>query len=102
MEGASSQKIPLYITFDFMKVDREMMFSILRHYGIPKKIVEAVRVFHANSTSRVFVEGEVSEPFNITTGVLQGDVLAPFLFILLLTIFQISRKATMATLPTNR
>ena len=89
MEGASSQKIPLYITFfDFMKafdsIDREMMFSILRHYGIPKKIVGAIRVLYANSTSRVFVEGEVSEPFNITTGVLQGDVLAPFLFIIVI------------------
>ena len=64
MEGASYQKIPLYITFvDFMKVfdsiDREMMFSILRHYGIPKEIVEAIKVLYTNSTSRVYVEGEI-------------------------------------------
>jgi hypothetical protein len=49
MEGACTQNIPLFITFiDFMKafdsIDREMMFSILRHYGIPEKIVEAIRV----------------------------------------------------------
>ena len=89
MEGANYQKIPLYITFvDFMKafdsIDREIMFSILRHYGIPEKIVEAVRVLYTNSTSRVFVEGEISDPFKITTGVLQGDVLAPFLFIIVI------------------
>ena len=89
MEGANYQKIPLYITFvDFMKafdsIDREMMFSILRHYGIPEEIVEAVRVLYTNSTSRVFVEGEISDPFKITTGVLQGDVLAPFLFIIVI------------------
>jgi hypothetical protein len=88
MEGACNQNIPLFITFiDFMKaldsIDREMMFSILRHYGIPEKIVKAIRVLYDNSTSRVFVEGELSEPFQITTGVLQGDVLAPFLFIII-------------------
>ena len=89
MEGTCYQRIPLFITFiDFMKafdsIDREMMFSILRHYGIPEPIVEAIRVLYTNSTSRVYVEGEISEPFQITTGVLQGDVLAPFLFIIVI------------------
>ena len=32
----------------------------------------------------MYVEGEISEPFQITTGVLQGDVLAPFLFIIVI------------------
>ena len=29
------------------------------------------------------VDGNLSEPFDVTTGVLQGDVLAPFLFVVL-------------------
>jgi hypothetical protein len=87
MEGASAQDIPLILTFiDCMKafdsIDREMMIAILRHYGIPEQIVAAIRVLYDESTSRVYVEGEFSEAFKITTGVLQGDVLAPFLFIL--------------------
>ena len=28
------------------------------------------------------VDGSISDPFDVTTGVLQGDVLAPFLFII--------------------
>ena len=89
MEGACYQKIPLYITFvDFMKafdsIDRDMMFSILRHYGIPEPIVEAIRTLYTDSSSRVYIEGTTSEPFKITTGVLQGDVLAPFLFIIVI------------------
>ena len=89
MEGASSKDIPIFITFiDFMKafdsIDREMMFAILRHYGIPEQIVSAIRVLYDDSTSRVYVEGEFSEAFKITTGVLQGYVLAPFLFIIVI------------------
>lgn len=89
MDGAYAQDIPLYITFiDFKKafdsIDREMMFAILRHYGIPAKIVDAIRVLYDDSKSQVYLQGQCSEPFKITTGVLQGDVLAPFLFIIVI------------------
>jgi exonuclease III len=89
MDGAHSQNIPLFITFvDFKKafdsIDRPMMFAILRHYGIPEKIVSAIRVMYAESKCQVYLQGEVSEPFKVTTGVLQGDVLAPFLFIIVI------------------
>ena len=89
MDGAHSQNIPLFITFvDFKKafdsIDRDMMFSILQHYGIPDKIVSAIRVLYDQSTCQVYLQGQRSEPFAITTGVLQGDVLAPFLFIIVI------------------
>jgi exonuclease III len=89
MDGAFSDAIPLFVTFiDFKKafdsIDRDMMFAILRHYGIPQKIVSAIRVLYDDSKSRVYVDGQLSEPFDISTGVLQGDVLAPFLFIIVI------------------
>jgi len=89
MEGAQNEQIPLFITFiDFKKafdsIDRDMMFAILRHYGIPEKIVSAIRALYDNSKSQVYVNGQFSEPFDVTTGVLQGDVLAPFLFIIVI------------------
>jgi hypothetical protein len=89
MEGASSKQLPLFLTFvDFKKafdsISRRMMFAILRHYGIPAKIVQAIKVLYDGSTSRVFVEGKLSRAFHVTTGVLQGDVLAPSLFIIVM------------------
>ena len=87
--GASAKQLPLYATFiDFKKafdsINRDMMFAILRHYGIPEKIVHAIRTLYENSTSKVLVDGKTSAEFKTTTGVLQGDVLAPFLFIIVI------------------
>jgi hypothetical protein len=96
MDGAYSEGKPLFLTFvDFKKafdsIDRYMMFAILRHYGIPEKIVEAIRALYDHSTSRVYVDGQYSQPFDITTGVLQGDVLAPLLFIIV--IYYVTRQS---------
>ena len=60
------------------------MFAIIRHYGIPYKIVSAIKVLYEGSTSRVLLDGKLSEEFKLSTGVLQGDVLAPFLFIIII------------------
>jgi hypothetical protein len=60
------------------------MFSILRHYGIPDKTVRAIKTIYNNSKSRVLVEGKLTDQFEISTGVLQGDTLAPFLFIIVI------------------
>ena len=88
MEGFNEYQLPLTVTFvDFKKafdsINRSVMFAVLRHYGIPQTLVNAIQVLYTNSSSAVMVDGGISEPFDVTTGVLQGDVLAPFLFIIL-------------------
>ena len=60
------------------------MFTIQRHYGNLEKIVRAIRVLYDNSRSSVFVDGLLTKEFEITTGVLQGDVLSPFLFFIII------------------
>ena len=86
LEGAIDKQLPIFITFvDFMKafdsMNRQVMFHILRHYSVPLKIVKAIKAIYHHSKSIVLVDSNVSEEFNVTTGVLQGDTLAPFLFI---------------------
>ena len=88
MEGFQEYQLPLTVTFvDFKKafdsINRSMMFSVLRNYGIPQALVNAIEVLYTNSSSAVMVDGGISKTFDVTTGVLQGDVLAPFIFIIL-------------------
>ena len=89
IEAFGNYQLPLTITFiDFKKafdsIKRSIMFATLRHYGIPEVIVNAIRVLYDNSKSAVMVDGNITDSFQVTTGVLQGDVLAPFLFIIVI------------------
>jgi len=89
IEGANRKDLALVLIFvDFKKafdsINREMLFAILRFYGIPLQVVEAIKQLYKNSKGVVTVNGKKSEPFNINTGVLQGDVLAPFLFVIVI------------------
>ena len=68
------------------------MFTILELYGIPPKIVNAIRCIYTNPKSFVSTPDEDAEAFSVNTGVLQGDTLAPFLFII--TIDYVLRQAT--------
>jgi hypothetical protein len=58
--------------------------EILRSYGIPQKLVQAIRCLYDGSSSCVLVDNQMSDNFAVTTGVLQGDTLAPFLFVIVL------------------
>ena len=59
-----------------------MLRKILRNYEIPKKIGNVTAVIYSSSKKRVRLGEKLIEAFHITTGVLQSDTLAPFLFII--------------------
>ena len=68
----------------FDSISRETMFEILPLYGIPHSIVEAVKCLYTNTSALVLTPDGETTFFNIEAGVLQGDTLAPFLFIVVL------------------
>ena len=88
IEGVKARNLPCIITFvDFKKafdsVDRAKMFTILSAYGIPEKIIQAISIMYENTKAKVLSPDGETEYFDVTAGVLQGDTLAPLLFIII-------------------
>ena len=78
----------------FNSINRDTMWQILRHYGVPEKIVNIIKCSYDGSTSAVLIDGILRQEFLITTGVLQRVTLAPFLFIVVLDYVLQSTEAT--------
>ena len=57
--------------------------EILSAYGKPKKI-DAISILYKDTVAQVITPDGETDFFQITVGVLQGDTLAPFLFIVAL------------------
>ena len=76
----------LYINFiDFEKafdsLDRLALWDLLRHYGIPAKLIRLMQEMYTGMKCQVRHDGQLTEKFCIETGVRQGCLLSPFLFI---------------------
>lgn len=88
---------PLYLLFiDYEKafdsVDRECIWMELKNIGVPEKIVSVIRSSYSNFRCRVLHDGKMSEPFDTLTGVRQGCLLSPLLFLIVLD--AVARRAT--------
>ena len=72
----------LYKAFD--SIHRGKMEQILQAYGLPKETVAAITILYKNTKVKVRSPNGDTEYFDIVAGVLQGDTLAPYLFIICL------------------
>ena len=89
IEGIKDKNLPAIIIFiDFKKafdtIHRGKLIKILRAYGIPEKLVRAIEVMYTDTKAKVLSPDGKTELFNILAGVLQGDTLAQYLFIIAL------------------
>ena len=87
IEGENENNLTATLFFiDFSKafdsIHREKMAEILKAYGIPEKIINAIMITYKDTKSIVRSDDGDTEFITITGGVLQGDTLAPFLFII--------------------
>lgn len=97
IEQCNEYNIKNYINFvDFKKafdsVHRETVWKIMAHYGIPQKVINITKKLYEHSSCRVRTNSGHTEYFDIVTGVRQGCILSPTLF--LLTIDFVMRRAT--------
>ena len=60
------------------------MEQILQAYNLPKETIAAITILYRNTKAKVRSPDGDTEYFDIIAGVLQGDTLAPYLFIICL------------------
>ena len=62
-------------------VDRELLWAVPTHFGVPEKMPTVIHQFHKGMRARARTDdGEKSEWFDVTQGLRQGCVLSPLLF----------------------
>ena len=91
LEGVRAKKLEATILFvDFTKafdsIHRGKMEQILLANGLPKETVAAIMILYRNTKVKVCSPDGDTDYFDIVADVLQGDTLAPYLFIICLDI----------------
>ena len=74
----------IYLDFAkaFDKVDHKILLQKIHNMGIQGKIYQWIESFLNNRQQHVIVDGEISETAKVKSGVPQGTVLGPILFLL--------------------
>ena len=70
---------------------RVTILIILKAYGIPEELVTAISIMYEDKSAKVITPDGEMEIFSIISAVLQGDTLAPYLFVIVIN--YIMRKA---------
>ncbi|KAL8622673.1 hypothetical protein ACOMHN_009307 [Nucella lapillus] len=97
IEQSLEWQTPLYNIFvDFQKafdsVDREVIWKLMQHYGFPLKYIAIIQQLYEDATCQVIHEGKLTDPFQVQTGVRQGCLLSPTIF--LMVVDWIMRQST--------
>ena len=89
LEGVQAKNLQVTILFvDFTKafasIHKGKMQQVQLAYGIPKETVAAITILYRNTKMKVCSPDGDTECFDIVAGVLQGDTLSSYLFIICL------------------
>ena len=61
-------------------IDHQVLWKILKHYGIPQKIISIIQQLYDGFSCQVIHGGNLTQPFIVTT----GCILSPLLFLMVI------------------
>ncbi|XP_055371836.1 uncharacterized protein LOC129605867 [Condylostylus longicornis] len=76
----------LFIDFKqaFDSINREKIFGVMQRFGIPEKLIRLTCITLKDTSAQVLVQGKLTTPFPIESGVKQGYALSSLIFNLML------------------
>ena len=79
--GGQTDAILLDFSKAFDGVSDQHLYHKLQHYGLRGKILDWLKQFLSSKSQCVIINGERIDSTTVTSGMPQGTVLAPFLFL---------------------
>ncbi|VDO89045.1 unnamed protein product [Schistosoma mattheei] len=81
--GAINAYGPEDFTPSIEQINKFMILAqLLRHYGVPEKIINIIMNSYDGLNCKIVHGGQLTNSFEVKTGVRQGCLLSPFLFLL--------------------
>ena len=72
------------LVYQLYSINREVLWRLLRHYGMPDKVVTIIRALYEGFSAQVVHNGQRTQPLNMRTGLRQGCLISPLLFLVAL------------------
>ena len=93
-----AKKLALILLIDFKKafdsIDLSFMETVLKTLGFGKYIREWIRLFFSGREAYILMGGHLTEKIILEQGVPQGDVVSPYVFILMVEVLLIKINHT--------